>query len=248
MRKTLSAVIHAESGVGKSWLVDTLPKPSLVLDAEGGSRFTPSRKILWNPLTEAPPEADGTWDTCVVIVQQYRVMTQVEQWLASGKHPFVSLGLDSLTEIQKRCLDDIAGTDQPDQQDWGALLRHMEDLVRKMRDLTFHPVKPLDAVAILALTHHRDGRFRPMVKGQLELTLPGFVDLVGYLYPEADETGGLHRRLLIQPVNPQFLVKDRTHVLSKRFGPVLPIRNPEDPNDQGLDFTRMLAYMNEETS
>lgn len=245
MKMTLSSVIHAESGTGKSWLADTGPMPRLVLDAEGGSRFTLSRKKLWNPMLEGPPEHDGTWDTCVVFVHDYQTMQTVYQWLASGKHPFKSLSVDSLTEIQKRCLDQIAGTEQPDQQDWGALLRHMEDLVRKLRDLTFHATNPLDAVTILALTHHRDGRFRPMVKGQLELTLPGFVDLVGYMYAEADETGTLRRRLLVQPMG-QFLAKDRTHVLSRRFGPVLPVRNPEDPADQGLDIERMLTAMNQE--
>lgn len=247
MNKTLSAVIHAESGSGKSWLADTGPKPALVLDAEGGSRFTRSRKKLWNPLTEAPPEVDGTWDTAVVFVHNYSTMTTVHQWLASGQHPFRSLSVDSLTEIQKRCLDDIAGTDQPVQQDWGALLRHMEDLVRKLRDLAFHPTRPLDSVVILALTHLRDGRFRPMVKGQLELTLPGFVDLVGYLYPESDQSGQLQRKLLVQPLG-QFLAKDRTDFLTERYGPVLPIRNPKDPNDQGLDIERMLITMNQETT
>lgn len=242
MKRTLSSVIHAESGTGKSWLADTGPKPQLVLDAEGGARWTPSRKVVWNPLLGPPPEHDGTWDTCVVIVQEYRMLQVAYQWLASGQHPFKSLAVDSLTEIQKRCLDAIAGVEQPDHQDWGALLRQMEDLVRKLRDLTFHPQNPLDSVTILALTHHRDGRFRPMVKGQLELTLPGFVDLVGYLYTEADEVGVLRRRLLIQP-HGQFLAKDRTHVLSRTYGSVLPIRNPEDPNDQGLDIERMLTAM-----
>lgn len=217
---TLSAVIHGESGVGKSWLGDTAPKPLLVLDVEGGSRFTKSRKVKWNPLSEAPPEPDGTWDACVVFAQDFHTISTAYQWLASGRHPFRSVVLDSLTEAQKRCLDQIAGTEQPDQQDWGSLLRAMEDLVRKLRDLTFHPTRPLDAVLILALTHHRDGRFRPMMKGQIELTLPGFVDLVGYLYPEADERGELRRKLLIQPLG-TFQAKDRTHRLTEHYGPVI---------------------------
>lgn len=209
--QTLSLVVHGESGVGKSWLGDTTPAPRLILDAEGGSKFTPSRKTMWDGLS-APPAYDGSWETCVVVVRNFAQISTVFQWLNSGQHPFRSVTLDSLTEMQKRVLDDVAGTEQPTTQDWGALLRRMEALVRQFRDLTMHATKPIEAIVLICPTSEKSGRYRPHVQGQLGITLPYFVDCVGYLYVQADETGVLSRRLLVQPSG-QFDAKDRTNKL-----------------------------------
>lgn len=239
---SLFSVIHGESGVGKSWLSYSSPKPMLILDSEFRTKFIPkSRKVLWNPRTERPPAAD-VFDPadpqgrhfCVAYVREYRDFTAAYQWLAAGDHPFVSVSVDSVTEMQKRVIDDTSGTAQPDQADWGAILRHMEDTVRKFRDLGVHPTAPLQAVTLICLTHFRDDKFRPFVKGQLELSLPGFADLVGYLYAEANpESGEQVRKLLIQPFE-KFLAKDGTDVLSRHYGPVV-----ARPN-----ITDMLTVMN----
>lgn len=215
--ETLSLVVHGESGVGKSWLGDTTPAPRLVLDAEGGSRFTNSRKYRvpdgkgWDGKS-APPVWDGTWDTCAVTTRDFATIATVFQWLASGQHPFRSVTLDSLTEIQKRCLDAVAGVNQPTQQDWGELLRKMEKLVRDFRDLTLHPTKPLEAVVIICVTSTKEGRAKPHVQGQLAVTLPYFVDVVGYLFVQADEHNQPVRRLAVQPLGP-YDAKDRTNRL-----------------------------------
>lgn len=222
MHPSLSMVVHAHAKTGKSWLADTAPKPLLVLDAEGGARFTPSRKTTWDGRS-APPAYDGTWDTCVCTIRDYGQMTTVQQWLRSGQHPFRSLSMDSLTEIQKRCLDTIAGTEQPDQRDWGALLRHMEGLVREMRDLTFHPTRPLDAVTIICMTSEKGGRWKPHVQGQLAISLPYFTDAIGYLFVHPDAaTGQYLRYLLLQPTD-VIDAGDRTHVLTQRLGHTIPL-------------------------
>lgn len=227
--QTLGMIVHAHSGSGKSWLGSTTPGPRLILDSEGGSRFTPGTKVTWDPMREAPPPAPGTeyvasdgqtytmaeWDTCIVLVRDFATMERTYEWLNSGAHPFESLVVDSLTEVQKRLQDSIAGTEQMKTQDWGALLRKMEALVRKMRDLTFHPVKPLSAVVLLAITSDRGtgNRFKPHVQGQLSISLPYFMDVVGYLYVETEPTSGQRvRRLLVQPTE-QYEAKDRTNRL-----------------------------------
>ncbi len=231
----LSLLIHAEHGVGKSTLANTSPGPRLVLDAEGGSRFQRQRIVFWDPVTAAPPAYDGTWDMCVVYVRNYQIVQLVYQWLASGQHPFRSLVIDSITEIQKRLKDQIAGTEQLKTQQWGELLRVLEDYVRKLRDLTFHPTNPLDAVVIVGLTHLRDGKFRASVEGKLELNMPSFVDVVGYLYVEqVPGTNELVRRLLIAPVN-GIDAKDRTQTLTERYGIII-----ENPN-----ITTMLDVINQ---
>lgn len=201
-------MIHGESGSGKSWLGDTAPAPKLVLDAEGGSKFTPSQpKIQWSPY-ESPPEV-GEWETTICFVRDFDTMQRVYQWLNSGQHPWRSVTLDSLTEIQKRCLDAVAGTNAPTQQDWGTLLRQMEDLVRKFRDLTLHPTRPLESVNFITTTKNDNGTLRPHLQGQLGLTLPYFVDVVGYLYVTSDANGLPARHMLVQPL-PGYAAKDRT--------------------------------------
>jgi hypothetical protein len=168
---------------------------------------------LWDPIAAEPPEADGSWDTCIVHVVDFATLQRVFQWLNSGQHAFVSIALDSLTEIQKRCLDAIAGTSQPTQQDWGALLRQMESLVRQFRDLTMHPTNPVRAVVFVLTTKaDNQGMYRPHAQGQLGLTLPYFVDVVGYLYTQVDANGELVRQLLVQP-SPGYVAKDRTNKL-----------------------------------
>lgn len=209
--RPLSTVIHAESGVGKSWLADTAPAPRLILDAEGGSKFTPSQpKVFWDPRTGPPPLGA---ETVIVLVRDFQTMQLAYQWLNSGQHDFVSVVLDSVTELQKRCKDAIKAMEGAGGfriQDWGTLLDDMELLVRQFRDLWMHPVKPVPVTVFITTTAMDDkGMYRPHVQGGLKLSLPYFVDVVGYLYAATSETGDLERRLLVQP-SPGFIAKDRT--------------------------------------
>lgn len=207
--RPLSVVVHGESGTGKSWFADTAPAPRLILDAEGGSRFTPSQpKVYWDPMTEPPPLGQ---ETVVVMTRDFPMLARVFEWLNSGQHDFESVVLDSVTEIQKRCIDNVTGTEQMRIQDWGTVLREMEILVRRFRDLWMHPVRPIPVQVFITTTKIDDkGVFRPHVQGQLSLSLPYFVDVVGYLYTQSDpEAGGLKRHLLTDAA-PGFIAKDRT--------------------------------------
>lgn len=196
-----NAVVFGPSKAGKTWLMDTMPPPRLILDAEGKTRFLPSEKVYWDPMAATPPVADGTWETCIVPVRSYKVLDQARQWLASGNHPFRSAGLDSISEAQQRAVDDIAGTRQMQLQDWGALLRQVGALAREMRDLTTHPTNPLDAVVInaMAITSKDTGIQEPYMQGQISTWLPYFFDLCVYLHVTTGQDGLPVRRLLVAP-------------------------------------------------
>jgi len=213
--RSLSVLAYSESKVGKTTLCNTAPAPRLILDAEMASRFLPGNQVRWNPHTEPPPVADGTWETCIVVVRDYATILRVVAWLESGQHPFESVCIDSISEIQKRLRDQVTDfTGEMDQKRWGELLMHMEALVRKLRDLTEHPTKPLTAVVITAMTELRDGKWRPLVQGALRDTLPYFVDICGYVFvqqmPSEDPTqpGPEIRRMLTRP-NAQFVAGER---------------------------------------
>jgi hypothetical protein len=155
-------MVYGESKVGKSTFAVTAPYPRLMLDVEGGHRFLPINVKYWDPLREEPPAADGTWDTCVVNVTEYDTVLKAYQWLQIGRHQFKSLIIDSVSELQVKCMDNIAGTNQMQMQQWGELLRHMGALLRDLRDLTMHATNPLEAVVLTAMARQsQDGRYRP---------------------------------------------------------------------------------------
>lgn len=247
MIETWCGLIHGEPGAGKSWLGQTAPAPRLVLDAEGGSR-APKRivdgkvqripQVTWDPHKDNPPEP-GDWEVCRVVVKNFDTLQRVYDWLITGKTPFRSVVIDSLTEAQKRCKDALKAQFEEEvmnERMWGMLLDRMEKLIRDYRDLVFDEDNNIDVVLILALTREVNYKFVPAVQGALGVSLPGYVDTVGFLAASQNpETGEDEWRLLIKP-HPQYAAKDRTHTLTAHYGHV--ITNP--------DVSTMLDVINQE--
>jgi hypothetical protein len=209
-RRTLTLVLHGESGSGKSWLADTSPGPRLIIDVEGGVRFTPSRKVPWDP-REAPPEL-GPEDSAVVTATDLETMQRAYQWLAQGQHPFRSVVIDSLTEAQKRAVDAMVGTAQLKIQDYGTLLRKMEGLVRAFRDLTMSPVRPVEVVVFVTGTQEKGAEhpvMRPALLGRMAEQLAYYVDVQAYLAVQVGAEGQLERRALFAQID-GIAAKDRT--------------------------------------
>ena len=185
VQRSLTIMVHGESKVGKSTFAVTAPYPRLMLDVEGGHRFLPINVKYWDPVREEPPVADGTWDTVVVQVRDYDVVMKAFQWLQSGKHQFKSLIIDSISELQVKCMDNIAGTEQMKMQQWGELLRHMGALLRDLRDLTMHPTQPLEAIVLTAMSRKgQDNVYRPYLQGPLAIQAPYFYDILGAITVE----------------------------------------------------------------
>ena len=213
MIRNLTITVHGEAGVGKSWFADTAPAPRVVFDVEGGTRWTPSRKIEWDGLSE-PPVDDGTWDTCVVQCLKVDPIRHGFQWLASGKHPFRSASIDSLTEVQKRVIDEIVGSNAMQIQDWGTLLRKVEVLVRSFRDAAAWEGNPLKVVTLVCTTKDKGKEqvlMRPGLQGELGLSIPYATDVVAYL-TLSQEADGVHRKAIFQPIG-GVVAKDRTNRL-----------------------------------
>ena len=196
MIESLSLLVHAFSKVGKTTLAATSPAPICMLDAEGGAKFLRNAESLvqmygrpielreWVP-TEPPPRYDGTWDICIVNIRDWQTVTQVYNWLSQAEHDFQSLVVDSITEVQRRCKQQLKGTEALKIQDWGTLLVQMDMIIRGFRDLTLHPVRPLRVVVFIAETRQSQaGKWKPYMQGQIEVALPYWMDIVGYLYIE----------------------------------------------------------------
>jgi len=229
VHQRLSILIHAGSKLGKSTLSGTAPKPILVLDAEGSWRFIAVRKIYWDPDTGPPPEYDGSWDACVVSVQKWETIEQVYMWITQYQTPFVSVVLDSITELQRRLKRNLVGVEAMRMQDWGVLLSKMDDKIRGYRDLTLIQQINVRCVVFIAETRqrHTDDKWIPYMQGQITTALPYWVDLCGYMYAdyEPDDNGQPTRevrRLWISP-HPQYEAGER---VQGRLGQVVTIQKP----------------------
>jgi len=239
--ETLSLLVHADAKVGKSTLGATCPAPILVLDAEGSWKFIPLRKIEWNPSSGPPPAADGTWDACIVQVRDWHTVSQTYQWMQAGQHQFQSVVIDSISEIQRRCKQNLVGTDAMKMQDWGTILALMDATIRGFRDLTLHPTNPVRVAMFIAETRKNDsGKWVPYMQGQISIALPYWMDIVGYLYVQqmTDDNGQPTipmRRLLISP-HPQFESGER---VQGRLGAVV-----DQPNITSM-FMTIYPHLNQ---
>jgi hypothetical protein len=205
-----SFLVYGPSKAGKTWLVTSGPKPTLLLDAEGGSRFLPLSKVIWSNPLSPPPDMEG-YDVCVVYVRDFSTLENVFGWLHTGKHPFRSVAIDSISEAQQRCVDAIAGVNQMTQPNWGTLLRKIRGLVSNYRDLLIHPLNPLDCVAFTSYERvTQEGVHVPYLQGAIANVLSYYLDIVVYLKAEPGAGGqGTTRKLLTKP-HPAFAAGDRT--------------------------------------
>lgn len=224
----LSILIHAGSKVGKSTTSATAPKPILVLDAEGSWRFIPLRQITWDPTAGPPPAWDGSWDACVVSVRDFETVTETYRWVTQFQTPFVSVVIDSITEIQRRLKAALVGEEAMKIADWGVLLAKMDSVIRGFRDLALQPQLNVRCVVFVAETRqNQDGKWVPYMQGQISVSLPYWVDICGYLYPDWDpDSNGQStvevRRLWITP-NGQYEAGER---VQGRLGGVITVQRP----------------------
>lgn len=224
---TLSFLLHAGSKVGKTTLAATAPLPICALDAEGGWKWIPDApaivemygrplvRINWDPLREPPPQYDGTWEICVVTVRDWQTVSQSYTWLTQVPHQFATVVMDSISEIQRRCKSNLVGTEQMKVQDWGQLLTQMDSTIRNFRDLTLVKELPVKCAIFIAETRQSNGKYKPYMQGQIEVSLPYWVDVCGYMYVEqgidhnGQMNGEIRRKLLVSPHDPQFEAGER---------------------------------------
>jgi len=184
--KAISLLVHGPTKVGKSTLAVTAPYPRLYLDVESASRFLPINRKVWDPYTEDIPKPDGTWDTVVVYCRDYDTMKQVYRRIDQEEHQFKSLIIDSISELQIRLRESIAGRGQMQMQQWGELLTEFAGLLRDLRDLTMHPTCPLEALVMTAMTEDKNGFFQPYLQGSVRTQAPYLYDVIGYLFVDQE--------------------------------------------------------------
>jgi len=222
----LNILLHGSAGHGKSTIAVSACKdhrmtPVLILDVEGGAPFrllgVPKDKVTVIRLRET---------ATLTVMQQ---LTRYYELLRRGKHPYKTVIIDSLSELQKRglkeiirkgskkepittFLDDIEEPEAATQPEYGQSHMQMTRLVRYFQDLPMHVI----FTSISGMTE--DEKSKTLIQ---QLSLPakqgndiaGNPDIVGCVVPFVDtETKNLIRRIHFQPSR-NIIAKDRTHSL-----------------------------------
>jgi hypothetical protein len=204
VRRSLSILVHGESKAGKSMIGVSGATPRLLLDVESAAHLLPINAVYWDPATP-PPVPDGTWDTAVVNINTWDDATRTIKALQSKPHPFKSLSVDSISELQNKCIESIAGLNQVKLQDWGTALRLMRSFCNEVRDLTKHPLHPFASVVVTSMSKLNDDTkvWEPYLQGQMKAVLPYLFDVNAFLIKREINRGGwvTIRELYTEPSN-----------------------------------------------
>lgn len=222
--KHIKMLVYGESGVGKTVLASSAPRPILWIESEGGTNSI------------ADPEGID-----VIRVQSLETYREALRFLRSDEgKKYQTVVLDSFTETQASVLKEIMvavserdeNRDEftPQFQDYQRLVGVMREIVRGFRDLPMH-------VVFTALTREdkddMTGRVtvRPRLSPAVANEIPGFMDVVGYLYMSTEKNGEvedgpmeIHRNILLVPTG-KYLAKVRapegteipTHIKDPKF-------------------------------
>lgn len=211
--QNVNALIYGQSGVGKTQLAgsaDAVPemRPVLFIDVEGGALT----------LTNSYPDAE------VVRVTTWTEMQNLYYELGRCEHPYRTIVLDSLTEIQKFSMMQIMkdlikkepdrDPDIPSLREWGKNIEQIRLFVRAFRDL---PVNTIFTALEKTDKDPKTGTWytRPGLPGKAGAEIAAFLDLVLYYYVKNVKKGDevVRERLLLTGATETQVAKDRSNNL-----------------------------------
>ena len=196
----VNGVIYGQSGVGKTVLAGTAPKP-LVLSAEDGL------------LSLASQDIDFVQITC------FNDLINVYNELRKGDHDFETIYIDSLSEIAELVLAERKKDERDPRRAYGDMADELVAAVRKFKKL---PVHTIFVAKQARITDEYTGKqlYGPSFPGKvLPDNMPYLVDLVMAMRIGKHE-GKEYRYLQTSP-DIQYEAKDRSGALSLQEKPDL---------------------------
>jgi len=186
---TLNMLIYGAPGVGKTTFAASAPKP-LIINLEGGEKSIMDRDV---DLAQASTVDD--------------VKEALEAGVSNG---YKTIVFDSLTRYSEILMEHIIHQerrDKPQIQDWGTLVSRIKKMVWHLQGRNIHTI---------FICHEKESQdqdrfiLRPKLNGDLMQSVPGIVDVVGYLH--INEMG--ERKISVNPTN-KWYAKHRTPTSNK---------------------------------
>jgi len=208
----VKGLVYAKSGIGKTMLAATLPKPILVT-AENGA-LSLSKKNIERVYGVNTPGI--TYDIPALIVKDFDDLDDIHTWLTTSPHAaaFQSVYLDSLSEIAEVVLAHAKTENKDGRKAFGVMLDEIVPKIRKFRDIAG---KHVFMSAKFDYVLDGDGNLKggPMTPGKaLAKELPYFFDEVFYMTLGRQQNGDTYRYLQTQP-DEQNDAKDRSGSLAQ---------------------------------
>lgn len=204
----INMLVYGFPGVGKTVLAGSASEveemsPVLIIDIEGGTMS----------LRERYPDVQR------VRIKSWKEMVLLYNALFDKEIAYRTIVLDSLTEIQKFSMaqimkdvikkDSSRDPDIPSVREWGKNIEQIRALVRGFRDLPCHTI--MTGLPKQQQVGTGPARLSPSLPGQLGNDVPGFMDIVAYMYTKLQQ-GNIKRFLLTAQTDTQ-VAKDRSDSL-----------------------------------
>jgi phage nucleotide-binding protein len=210
----LNFLIYGDPGAGKTYLAGTAEddertSPVLFLDVEGGVATIRHRQGIDVKRVRSLKELESVYNTLYHSIEDGRIYYKT----------VVIDSLSELTDVDMRAImkdaklrnPDKVDVDVPSQREWGKARVHMRTIVRAFRDL---PCNTVFTSQVATLQEEgQPTKYFPGFAGKLRTEIPGFCDIVGYLYPE-NQQGVIIRKLQVQGTR-RVVAKDRTSSLGE---------------------------------
>lgn len=210
----LNIFIYGDIGAGKTHFLgtaddDTRTSPLLVLDVEGGLTTIRHRSNVDVVVVRSIKEVEELYNKLYLSIKD-------------GKMYYKTIGIDSLPELadlDMRQIMKLAYAQNPDKVDrdvpspreWGKVRSHMRAIVRAFRDL---PCNTIMTAQVGTLQEEgQPTKYFPGLSGKLRTEIPGFMDIVDYIYAEAEPGSGVILRKHQFQGTRRVVAKDRTSAL-----------------------------------
>lgn len=193
-RRGTSGIVHGRPGIGKSTLLETLPKPALIVDAEHGDDEPYDDEITILKWEDWFDDEAGDGDREQLDNKTIVIITALDYWDYADAVTYIrsplgrkfrSFGIDTLTKVQDLMEEELLPLNRTkikarrrDFDHFGSLLDYMKADLEALHELTI--TRGLTTWWVC----HTDREATPMVPqltGQLRKKVARIPDIIGYL-------------------------------------------------------------------